>query len=119
MNRNLVILDPAGVWQLEFKSSRISLGRFASNDLVLDDPLVSRRHATLEVCGEVTWLVDHGSSNGVLLNGKKVIGCSPVFHRDILLIGNTRVRFTEQKHNHVQWRDLQLDIAPMTSEASV
>jgi class 3 adenylate cyclase len=49
-----------------------SLGRDPSNTLVLPGKLVSRRHAMIHTQGKEHWLVDLGSANGVLLNGRRV-----------------------------------------------
>lgn len=47
------------------------LGRDPGCDLVIDDPMVSARHARLEL-GEVSELVDLGSANGVIVDGEPV-----------------------------------------------
>lgn len=54
---------PTGHWRI---------GRDAGNDIVLDDPLVSKRHARIEVGAHVE-IVDLGSSNGVLVDGQQVM----------------------------------------------
>jgi Protein of unknown function (DUF3662)/FHA domain len=48
----------------------ISIGRLSTNDVVLADANVSRRHAELRGDGGVWTLVDLGSTNGTLVNGK-------------------------------------------------
>ncbi|WP_413316914.1 FtsK/SpoIIIE domain-containing protein [Agrococcus sp. 1P02AA] len=48
------------------------IGRDAANDIVLDDPLVSKRHARVEVGAHVE-LVDLGSSNGIMVDGDLVM----------------------------------------------
>ena len=52
-------------------SGHVSVGRDASNDVVLDDPLVSKRHARLEV-GNTIEVVDLNSANGVQVDGVAV-----------------------------------------------
>lgn len=50
-----------------------SIGRLPENNVVLDDVRVSRRHALVHAHGSSgQWLVDFGSSNGVLLNGRRM-----------------------------------------------
>ena len=73
---------------LEFKGERISLGescaigRLPENHVVLDDPAVSRRHALIHAHGRgARWLVDFGSRNGVLHNGRRIF--EPVQLRDL------------------------------------
>lgn len=48
------------------------LGRGSGCDVQLSDPAISRRHALLEFQDGQVWLVDLDSSNGTLLNGKRV-----------------------------------------------
>jgi adenylate cyclase len=50
-----------------------SIGRAALNTIVLDSPKVSRLHSIIDL--EETgafWLIDLGSSNGTLLNGRRI-----------------------------------------------
>ena len=49
----------------------ITLGRGAGNTLVIDDPLVSRHHAAIEV-GERAVLHDLDSFNGTFVNGDRI-----------------------------------------------
>lgn len=73
---------------------KLVLGRVASADVVVEDSKASRRHAILRVEGSVTEIEDLDSSNGTLLNGKKV-------HRralrdgDEIRIGTWAIRFRE------------------------
>jgi len=53
-------------------SRNFRIGRDASCDVHLDDPLVSRRHASIEFADGLWWLNDLGSRNGTLLNGRRV-----------------------------------------------
>lgn len=48
-----------------------SIGRDPANDIVLADPMVSKRHARIEVAGYVE-LVDLNSANGVIVDGAQV-----------------------------------------------
>lgn len=65
----------------------LRIGRHESNDLVLDDGQVSRRHATL-LRKDPGWeLQDHGSRHGVLLNGASVV-TALVCDGDQIQIGN-------------------------------
>lgn len=49
-----------------------AIGRDATCDVVLDSHFVSRHHARIEVKDDNHVLVDEGSRNGTLLNGKRV-----------------------------------------------
>jgi pSer/pThr/pTyr-binding forkhead associated (FHA) protein len=51
---------------------RAVLGRSKECDVQVPDPNVSRRHAELRQEGGAWWLVDLDSTNGTVLNGKRV-----------------------------------------------
>jgi len=51
---------------------RVAIGRDPGNDLVLDSPIVSRRHAELEVRDDTVRLRDLGSANGTAVNGQPI-----------------------------------------------
>jgi ABC transport system ATP-binding/permease protein len=50
----------------------ISIGRVEDNDVVIDHPSVSRRHAAIERRGDALWLVDLKSTNGIRVNGARL-----------------------------------------------
>ena len=49
-----------------------SVGRDASNDIVVSSNSISRRHAEIRVDGETLLVRDVGSSNGTFVNGKRI-----------------------------------------------
>lgn len=51
---------------------RITIGRTANNDIVLDDSSVSRFHAWIEVQEGAYVVVDAGSRNGSVVGGRKI-----------------------------------------------
>jgi pSer/pThr/pTyr-binding forkhead associated (FHA) protein len=48
------------------------MGRAALNDLVLDQPGVSRQHAGIRGDSEGYWIADLGSRNGTFVNGERL-----------------------------------------------
>jgi ABC-type multidrug transport system ATPase subunit len=60
---------PARTAAFAFTGARMSIGRDASNDVVLDDPNVSRFHAEVAPADGAVVLRDLGSSNGTRLDG--------------------------------------------------
>jgi pSer/pThr/pTyr-binding forkhead associated (FHA) protein len=58
--------------QWELKAGRLNIGRAPDNDIVLQNPEVSKHHAHIESDGSSYVIVDDGSANGVLANKKKV-----------------------------------------------
>ncbi len=71
----------------------ISIGRDPSNDLVLADSMVSRRHAILEHRDDQYILRDNNSSNGTLVNGDRVDSEKPLRDGDLVGIGSARLLF--------------------------
>jgi ABC-type multidrug transport system ATPase subunit/pSer/pThr/pTyr-binding forkhead associated (FHA) protein len=61
-----------GTQIVKFTGERLSIGRDRSNDVVLDDPNVSRFHAEVRVDGERIELVDLWSRNGTRVDGRLV-----------------------------------------------
>jgi transcriptional regulator with GAF, ATPase, and Fis domain len=58
--------------RLAFTKERITFGRSAGNDVVVDDAQVSRTHCVLERNGDGFRVVDLGSQNGTFVNGDRV-----------------------------------------------
>lgn len=48
------------------------IGRKTGNDIVLDDPYVSKEHARVDVAEEGFFITDLGSTNGTLINGTRL-----------------------------------------------
>lgn len=68
-------------------TDRITIGRDLSNDIVIQDPEVSRRHIQLVRQGDSYTAEDLGSTNGTRLNGHKLTQPGPLTPRDVLSIG--------------------------------
>lgn len=57
---------------LAIEDRPLRVGRGLSADVRLDDPMVSRRHATLVRRGTAVRLHDDNSTNGTFVNGRRV-----------------------------------------------
>lgn len=71
---------------IELSEGRMTFGRSMSNDLVLDDPLVSRCHAQLTVTDGLL-LEDLSSVNGVFVNGDRITRPNRLKDGDRITIG--------------------------------
>lgn len=69
-----------------------TLGRDVNNAVVLEDPLVSSRHAVLSFRGRTWYVEDLGSTNGTYVNGIRVEAVVPVGWGDELQVGGVRLR---------------------------
>ena len=78
---------------------RIRLGRDKANDIILDDKLVSRRHAVIQKIKDEYFLEDLGSTNGTLVNGQRVPPRSYVrlAMTDTVVIGRTELSLAHFK----------------------
>lgn len=89
----LIIMSKAGTpRQINLAEGRTTIGRTDRNTLVFDSPLVSRAHAAIDVVGASVTLTDLCSSNGTLVNGRR-IGVHPLKNREVLEIGDVQLRF--------------------------
>lgn len=69
-----------------------TIGRNLSNDLVLNDPTISRFHAEIHYTNNQYILIDKNSSSGTFLNNKR-IDQSALFAGDIIQISHTPIMF--------------------------
>lgn len=58
----------------EVPNAEINIGREYTNNLIIDDIKVSRKHARIEIIASNCYLTDLNSSSGTYLNGTKIIG---------------------------------------------
>ncbi|MGA7763649.1 MAG: FHA domain-containing protein, partial [Candidatus Binataceae bacterium] len=63
----LIAMGAAAPQVYELRNSRVTIGTGAGNDLPLDEPTASRRHAALERRAGRWYVVDLGSTNGTYI----------------------------------------------------
>ena len=91
-------------------SEGASIGRIEGNDIVIDHPSVSRRHATVQLRGEDWWVVDLGSANGLKINGRATKEAR-IVPGDTIAIGSVPFKVEEapqvkvQPGPHVEFND--------------
>jgi uncharacterized RDD family membrane protein YckC len=92
-----LIINPTSSSRREIALARtiVSIGRDPSNDVVLPDAMVSRRHAVIEYRGSQYFLRDCNSSNGSLVNGDRVSERN-LRDGDLVAIGTARLLFREE-----------------------
>ncbi|MEE2815823.1 MAG: FHA domain-containing protein, partial [Actinomycetota bacterium] len=64
-----VVSGPAAGQEFPLPVGHFFIGRDTANDVVLSDPLVSKRHARIEVAATFVEIVDLNSANGILVDG--------------------------------------------------
>lgn len=72
---------------LELRNGAVVVGRSSTCHIVLDDGLVSRRHAQFMVNAKTAVIEDFGSVNGVYLNGERISGQRALRDGDRVQIG--------------------------------
>jgi two-component system response regulator GlrR len=79
-----VVEGPASGTASESRGDSCAIGSHPSNDLVIDDPTVSRFHCEIRIDEGRACIIDCGSKNGVLVDGLMV--------RDAFLRGDALIR---------------------------
>jgi pSer/pThr/pTyr-binding forkhead associated (FHA) protein len=95
MKSVLTILEGAGKGTSKpLTSALMIVGRSKNADLMVDDPLVSRRHLEIRVESDAVF-VENKSAQGSMLNGKPLAGIVSLNPGDVIEVGNTKMRFEE------------------------
>ncbi len=87
--------------RFEYEREVLTIGRSARNDLVIEDPSLSRCHARLEIQGDGYVLEDLGSLNGSFVNGHAIQGRHNLRPADRLQLGNVVVELDPGKRSGV------------------
>ena len=76
-------------------TTRITIGRISANNIIIDDNMVSRRHAVIQKIRNSYFLIDLNSKNGSFVNGKQVPPDKYIRLRgnDLIKIGRTELDF--------------------------
>ena len=77
--------------------SSTTIGRDPDCTVVLDHVSVSKIHAKIIARGSAYYLVDNDSTNGIMVNGKKVEGKVQLHEKDVILITNSKLIFGNGK----------------------
>src|SRR5271165_5170299 len=59
--------------EYDIEKTSIAVGRKPDNDIVIDNPAVSGHHCRITLAGDTFFVEDLNSTNGVFVNGKKVM----------------------------------------------
>jgi len=92
MAKIVLSLDGEIVEQRVVKEERLTLGRNADCDLVIDSNKVSGRHAEIITVVNDHFLEDLGSTNGTLVNGKRITR-HLLENNDVIFIGPYRIKY--------------------------
>lgn len=78
--------------QFDLGGALIGIGRASDNDVIVDDPMVSRHHCQLKLQHGAYSFTDLGSRNGSTVNGQPVstVALGP---GDVIRVGDTEIEF--------------------------
>lgn len=74
---------------------RISIGRRESNDIHVDDPVVSRAHAQLITHGGEVYIEDLKSENGTYVNSERISSRS-LHNGDLITVGSYQIKYVDE-----------------------
>lgn len=83
----LLLFDGTEYTLHEFSGQSLRIGRSATADIELDDPMISRKHAVIEHTGGAARVLDDRSLNGIFVNGERVAEQSALRDGDEVQIG--------------------------------
>lgn len=90
--RIVIDLGPAGRLEHVLSRGTTTIGRRVENDIRLDDPTVSGRHAQIVWVYDAPYLQDLGSTNGSFVNEQRV-GRQELHDGDVIRIGRQALEY--------------------------
>lgn len=98
----LVLYDPQGheLRRVPLASAPLTIGRGKDRDLVIDSKAISRQHAQIEAQGDSVILIDLGSANGTLLNGRRVDKPVALGEADEIRLAGFSLRLQRENNGH-------------------
>ncbi|HEU4415780.1 MAG TPA: adenylate/guanylate cyclase domain-containing protein [Candidatus Angelobacter sp.] len=101
----LIISSPDGKnGILELTKLVTTVGRGNANDLVLNDSSVSRFHAVIKLKDNAIFIADRGSTNGIVLNEKKITQETELKSGDTAIVGRYTLRLERMDEKGIQVR---------------
>jgi pSer/pThr/pTyr-binding forkhead associated (FHA) protein len=74
--------------EIPLEKSEISIGRDVKNDIVINDPEVSRHHARLVLKTNTYAIEDNGSTNGTFINNQRLTSPYPLKPGELIFLGD-------------------------------
>ena len=95
----------------------LNIGRDEKCDIVLPHVAVSRNHAKI-ICENNEWyIVDNGSTNGVIINNKTLYGKQKLNEKDVISITNSKLIFTSKQISYYYYKSgISVDVSDIVTE---
>jgi len=98
MNKIIVNLGNFKLDEIPLNRGSLSIGRADDNDISLADAATSSYHAKIVTIFTSSFIQDLNSTNGTIVNGRKVIRHT-LHHGDVISIGNLQLLFKSDVHD--------------------
>lgn len=105
-----------GAREIKLKSRITTAGRSSAADIPLVGELVSRRHATFCLTDSGVDVSDHGSRNGVFVNGERITGPRALRAGDVITIGDDSLTLVELDEPGERRSETISDMRPVRPE---
>jgi len=92
----LVMQTTSGAHAFPIEANMITIGRGLNNDIILEDPRISRQHAQLRYKSRRFLIADNGSTNGTYVNGTPVTTEQVLRDGDIVSLGGLELIFQQR-----------------------
>lgn len=87
--------------EIALNADRLLVGRGEDADVRIDSVFISRYHALIVRDGNRDLLLDLGSTNGLLVNSRRILRRA-LRHRDLIQVGPARVMYVNEQANNAQ-----------------
>lgn len=85
--------------------NRITIGRDESCDITLSHVSVSKHHAQIVREADGYYISDVNSTNGIILNNKRIFSKTKLHEKDVIAITNSKLIFTSQAVSYCCYRN--------------
>ena len=90
----LLLVTTTGTQSIPLESTLMTIGRGLNNDIILEDPRISRHHAQLRYRSRRFWIADLGTTNGTFVNNERITERA-LRSGDIISLGGFELSFKE------------------------
>jgi hypothetical protein len=117
----ILLVDHKGQHRAAILPARVLIGRRSMNNLVIEDPAISRMHAWIDRQGNASYLTDMRSRTGTRINGRPATQQQRLHDGDIIEIGPVRLRFFESDviPGGIDWFEIPAEGTPTERDPGI
>ncbi len=79
-----------------FRKQKVIIGRETGCDITLSHISVSKLHAQIVLQRDGYYIIDSGSTNGIIVNNRRIFGKAKLHEKDVIAITNSKLIFTSE-----------------------